>query len=242
MNDTTPTVRTFAKEVGSQKFTREGYGCPCCGHDQFSRVQNCVQYVSETCYGGWTDDGDHEIDDYGDTEYHDSEFQDWETGFECNECGHEYDESEADLSQVDWDEDDEVACLRSCDDYECEGDCRTDADWPFLADHGVQQHEAVGALLAQHAPHAVSFTWEERLGFTVIGIKPSKRGGGYPEYEPHSTCPTCDGDMTTEYTRTITLPHKQTRYPLSSKDEIHGTRDVALQLQIPICYVCHQGD
>lgn len=215
-----------------------GYGCPECGSPDFKRIMNSTEYVSEECLGVWDKSGDHEITDYGEREYGDSDCSGYEGGFECDGCGHEYDEDEAELScNFVGDADDDESCLAVCGDMECDGSCRTDAVWPALGDHGVMRHDALGAQLETLAPGTSRFALDERLGFTVIIADPEHREAqrGWMEHNGKMPCCTvCKGDMTTAYLRTTHLPHKQERYsPL-------GTTEVSMQLQQSICYVCQK--
>jgi hypothetical protein len=245
--DTNTTYRpTFTKEVGRPaSIDLDAYGCPDCGSPDFTRKINMVEYVEETAIGEWKSNGEDEITDYGDREYGDSESSGYEGGYECSDCYTEYDEDEAYLADnYRGEQDEDIECLWTCEDDECEGDCRTDADWPYLADKGVFAHEALGALLQQHAPHAARFAWDERVGFTAIEAEPAAQSiahrVGYAEGGTIHHCTSCNGDMSEAYTRTIHLPYKQTRFPQSTRD-ISGRHDVTMQLRMPICYVCHKG-
>jgi len=218
-----------------------GYGCPECGDPKFKRVVNSTEYRSEECFGAWDKSGDHEITDYGDSEYGDSDSHGYEGGFECDGCGHEYGEDEAELADhfVGHGDDEDGSCLAVCADMECDGSCRTEALWPFLGDAGVVRYDAVGAQLEALAPGTHRFALDERLGFTVIIADPEcreARGNWRENNGPMPCCTICKGDMTTAYHRTTHLPHRQERY-----STVRGTTTVTMQLQQSICYVCHTG-
>ncbi|MHC4934062.1 MAG: hypothetical protein ACYTGV_17955 [Planctomycetota bacterium] len=245
MNTNPPVI--FKKLGVPSDVDLEGYGCPECGSPDFNRVENVVEYASQVLHCSWNKNGDFEVDDYGDHEHQDSDHRGYDSNVECADCGHDYDESEAQLSQhyigVE-NSDDYGTCLQVCEDEGCEGDCRTDADYPFLGDHGVERYDALGKQLDQLAPNADGFAWDERLGFTLITAmaKDAEKRQSYREgSEQMPCCTSCGGDMSTAYTRTTHLPFKQARYPYSTVEGPMATHVVTMQFQQPICYVCQKG-
>jgi hypothetical protein len=250
MDTTTLTTFTRGTDEKASRALQGGdrWGCPSCGSEDFVRQQYMTEYGTQTVHCSWRGEDEFEVDEYGDVDYHDSESGEWADDGEltCDDCGCSYSECEA---QEAFDEANEECSY----DEDCTGDpcgCqdededRAPTDWPFLADRGVEQADAVGALLMQHAPVHAAFTWEERAGKTVIGVQPNThRNGGYGRGDGHDveSCATCNGDMSTQYMRVVTLPHKQKRYATSTQ-EIHPVRQEApIELHIPICYVCHTG-
>ena len=218
-----------------------GYGCPECGSPEFKRIMNSTEYRTEECLGAWDKHGNDEITDYGECDYGDSDQHGYDSGYECSDCGNEYDEDEAKLADnFVSDEDEDGSCLAACGDMECAGECRTNAAWPFLGDQGVVRYDALGAQLEALAPGSTRFALEERLGFTVIIADPECRPsapGNYRENNgPMLCCTICRGDMTTSYARTTHLTFQQERYSDSK-----GTLTVPMQLRQSICYVCQKG-
>ncbi|MHC4933798.1 MAG: hypothetical protein ACYTGV_16590 [Planctomycetota bacterium] len=237
----TKTPITFTKRSAADGVDLDGYGCPECGSPEFSQVWHGIEYYSETGYGTWSKDGEAHADDWQDREWNDSETTEVESTLTCNDCHHEYDQSEGELSQhyVGDVDDGYGTCLQQCEDEDCAGDCRTDADWPFLGDHGVARYDALGAQLEKLAPHAGSFTWDERIGFTMVTAMPKTSPRSRDSWREGTgekpCCTACGGDMTTPYMRTTHLPYKQERHPYSTVEGPLGTTVVTMQFQQAIC-------
>lgn len=234
---------TFKRQTGnpnSALHEKDTWGCPECGDECFSVVENFSARVSgiRTMSCSWYDaDGGYDTDDVMDEEHHDTDDYDggdWETGeLECYACGHVYSYGEAEEA---YDE------AQEYDDPDEDDEDGETTEWPGLANAGVERADVVGALLLQQVPFHDEFTLEERAGKTVIGVKPSyEHGGRYGSSDGHQVerCTQCSGDMSTQYMRITSLPHKQSRYAMSSQ-ELHSVRfEAPIELHVPICYVCH---
>lgn len=235
-------LTTFNRQSGNPNAALHGsdaWGCPDCGEETFTVQESFTARVhgtrAVTCswYG---EHGDYETDDYDGEEIHDQDDEDggeWTDGeLECVSCGTTYsycsaEEAFNDAQEYDEDDDDDEDAERT--------------NWPFLDSNGVPQADAVGALLQQHVPHCEDFTWEERLGKTVIGVQPKARSGHYRGGDHHAVeaCTQCKGDMSTQYIRVARLPQKQTRYAESTQELYSVRSEAPIELHIPICYVCH---
>jgi hypothetical protein len=231
--------QTQAGDADEALHGHDTLGCPDCGEESFTVREDfsARSYGTQDVRYSWNDiDGDFEWEDVEDEEIHgteDHESEGWNSDPECVNCGTSYSEYEAREAWERANEDD--------DEDEDDEDCET-TEWPALADRGVAQADVVGALLLKQVAHYDVFTLDERAGKTVIGVKPKSRHSNYNgDGHELESCTQCNGDMSTQFLRVISLSHKQSRYAESSV-ELHSVRfEAPIELHIPICYVCNRN-
>lgn len=196
------------------------HGCPECGSNRFWATQDKTEYCTEDIlcsYSNQEKDGypEFDIDDYGDTETHDSETGDMHDGRICAACEHKYGEPV-------W--------------YGPGTTIEQIAELSGLEEEDVEKLSWIFAKV----PHAKSITVKLLPHATLIEATPKseKHGNGRPNYSwAIERCCACGNETSNPITRTKQV-YYDTQPGFSIPKKAIDKRQLPILLRASVCSSC----